>query len=121
MLSGWLVRRPAHPPTLLTDLMTRSRCLRSAISTVIRMDPRWSSPTLASTFLIFVLMSRDARADVGEHAVAVLDGDRQLHGVPQRVAPLVPLDVDAALGIVHQVDDVRTVAECTETPLPRVM
>ena len=64
----------------------------------------------------------DARADVGEDAAPILDADLQPHGVRRRVAALVPLDVDAPLRVVEQVDDVRdTSAEWTDTPLPRVM
>ena len=58
---------------------------------------------------MLVLMSETLRADLGQHALAVLDLHRQAHDVGRLIgAGAVPLDVDAALGIEHQVDDVRT-------------
>ena len=70
---------------------------------------------------MLVLMSATFALMLGQHALAVLDLHGQPHGVGRRVAARVPLDVDAPLGVVQQVDDVGQVAECTDTPLPRVM
>ena len=58
-------------------------------------------------FMMLVLMSAMRALSVGEHALAVLDLHGQPHGVGRDVAALVPLDVDAPLGVVLQVDDVR--------------
>ena len=51
----------------------------------------------------------DLRADRGQQPLPVLDLHRQPHGVARAASRrrLVPLDVDAALGVVQQVDDVR--------------
>jgi hypothetical protein len=50
----------------------------------------------------------DARADGRKHALAVLHRHRQLDGVACDGVALVPLDLDAPLRVVQQVDDVGT-------------
>ena len=95
------------PSTLFSDLTTLSRCLRSLISTVMRIDPRWPSSTVASTSRMLVLMSemRDVTSARMPRRSSTLM--RRRHGVGRRVGGLVPFHVDAPLGVVQQVDDVR--------------
>ena len=54
----WRARSTASTPsTLRSDLITFSRCFMSLISTVMLIRPRWSSCVVASTLVMFVLMS----------------------------------------------------------------
>ena len=91
------------PGTPRTDFITCSRCLTSLISTVTSMRPRYLSGARLHVGDVGVDVG-DPLAELGEHALAILDLDRQAHGVRRDVGALVPLDVDAALRVVHQVD-----------------
>ena len=100
--------RPAPRPRCRSDLITFSRCFMSLISTVTSMRAWVSAPVVASRLRMLVLMSAMLALSCGQHALAILDLHRQPHGVGRGVAALVPLDVDAALRVVEQVDDVGT-------------
>ena len=62
---------------------------------------------------------RDLRADLRQHAPAVFDLHREAHGVRGLVAAgAIPFDVDAALGVEHEIEHVRTAGGMHGDALP---
>ena len=71
----------------------------------------WPLAVRASMLRILVLLSLMTRGDLLQHAETVVAKHRQLDRIRcrRRLSFARPLDVDPALGFIHQVHDVGTV------------
>ena len=103
-------RRGARRPRRSRERVTRSRCLRSAISrtsSTVALPSRGAGLHLADVGL----QVGDRRDHAGQDALAVVHDDLQLD-LELRLALVGPLDADLAVGVEHQVLHVRDSSRC---------
>ena len=117
------LRRPITPSTPRSDLITFSRCFRSLISTVMSM--RRALVFVGARFHVLDVRVDvgDLRADGGQQPLPILHLHRQLDRVA-RAGSRCRLSHSTSMrrsGSYSRLTTLGQVAECTDTPLPRVM